>query len=121
VYGYKYSKTSRAKTPRSYLSQLRSYYDRRDHLSLDFLEELFYKQNGRCAITHVEMTHTQDGGKNPFNISIDRKDSSIGYVPDNVWLVCYKVNLMKHEGTLEELYFWSKKIIDAQEIDNGRQ
>jgi hypothetical protein len=35
--------------------------------------------------------------------SLDRKDSSRGYVPDNVWVVSWKANQIKNRSTLEDL------------------
>ncbi len=110
LYNYKYHKKMRSKSPRSFMSQLRSYYNRKESLSLDFLENMYSKQKGLCAISGEEMTHILDNGKYPTNISIDRIDSSLGYSEDNVQLVCHRVNLMKTDGTLEELIDWCDKI-----------
>ena len=118
LYGYRYSKVSRARSPRSYLSQLRSYYGRRETLSLDFLEGLYHSQEGLCAVTGEVLQHTQGGGKNPYNMSIDRIDSSLGYLESNVRLVCYQVNLMKMELTDEQLKEWCLKVLNGNPKDN---
>lgn len=112
-YGYKWQRAYRAMSPRNYLSQLRSYYNRRETLSLDFLEDLYNKQNGKCAISGEILTFTQGTGRCPTNISIDRIDSKIGYDPYNIQLVCHKVNIMKAELSTENLKDWCRKILNG--------
>ncbi len=65
-------------------------------VTIDFAHvwNLWALQNGQCAITFLPMTHRYD---ETTTISIDRIDSSEGYVPGNVQLVCQSANLMKSE------------------------
>lgn len=64
------------------------------------LLDLWEKQNGQCAYTKLPMLATS----NQFNtVSLDRVDSSKGYVVGNVQLVCAAINKMKQEYT-EELF-----------------
>jgi len=86
--------------------------DRKETLTLEMMMTLFNKQNGLCAISGVEMTHILQGGRCPSNISIDRIDSTKGYEPDNVQLVCALVNTMKMQYTKEELIGWCQKIVE---------
>lgn len=111
IYNYSYTKAFRARSPRNYLGQLRSYYNRKETLSLDFLESLYYKQNGMCAISGEILTFIQDGGRQSTNISIDRINNSLGYTEDNTQLVCHKANMMKGESDLAELKEWCNKIL----------
>jgi hypothetical protein len=71
----------------------------RHNLTLDFLCQLFASQNGLCAITGVPMTVQQHLLN---SCSIDRIDSSIGYMRDNVHFVSTWVNTAKGDHTLEE-------------------
>jgi hypothetical protein len=41
-------------------------------------------------------------GRTPFSPSLDRVDSAKGYVKGNVWIVGYRANLIKNDGTAEE-------------------
>ena len=69
-------------------------------LSSDFLEELWSKQDGKCALTKIEFQIPQErtGGKaSPFAPSIDRIDCSKGYTIENVRLVCVAVNYALNE------------------------
>jgi hypothetical protein len=53
---------------------------------------LFLAQNRKCALTGLELHFTHRGG----TASLDRIDSSKGYVPGNVQWVHKDVNLMKN-------------------------
>lgn len=119
-YRYAYQKECRTRSPRSYLSQLRSYYNRKETLSLDFLEELFHSQLGLCAVTGIELTHSPNPEDRATNISIDRIDSSEGYSAKNVQLTCYMVNIMKSSQTMEELLFWCDAILNGSPTDNRK-
>ena len=55
------------------------------------------------------MTYVAGSGR--VNISIDRIDSSVGYVRGNVQFVCDVVNRMKQELIQEELLLWCKRIL----------
>lgn len=35
--------------------------------------------------------------------TLDRKDSTCGYVPGNIWVISWRANRIKSDGTLEEL------------------
>lgn len=80
----------------------------------EFLMQLYNWQNGKCAITGLEMTWVTGGGSagRQFNISVDRRDSEQGYVPGNIQLVCKAVNLMKHDFDDASFKFWCKAVTD---------
>jgi hypothetical protein len=66
-------------------------------VDLDLLD-LWDKQDGRCAYTKLPLLATA----NQFNtVSLDRVDSSKGYVVGNIQLVCAAINKMKQEYTEE--------------------
>lgn len=71
----------------------------RYNLTLDFLCQLFASQNGLCAITGAPMKMQQHILN---SCSIDRIDSSIGYMRDNVHLVNTWVNTAKGAHTTKE-------------------
>jgi len=84
-------------------------------LSIKELDDLWEKQDGRCAYTNRELTLTSEG-----TASLDRIDSSIGYKLDNVQFVHKTVNVMKWAlpeeeffKFIEEIYKWS---IDGNRI-----
>lgn len=68
-------------------------------ISYSYLLELYKKQNGRCAILNIPMTHEFN---NLRSISIDRIDSSLGYITGNVQLVCQFINTAKKNHSNDE-------------------
>ena len=80
-------------------------------LSIEDLKDLWIKQNGKCAISNIDMTFEFYTGRVFTNVSIDRIDSNLGYTKDNIQLVCMAVNQMKSDLSLDELYFFCDSII----------
>jgi hypothetical protein len=68
-------------------------------LDIDFLISLFKSQNGKCALTNIEMSLTNKSNhrSDPFVVSVDRINPSIGYLKSNVRLVCTVVNYALNE------------------------
>lgn len=69
------------------------------------LRELYKRQEGRCHYTGIEMKLGSIQKKDPFLISVDRIDSTQGYVNGNVVLCCLGMNWLKNihdEKTLFE-------------------
>lgn len=66
-------------------------------IDLDFLLELYNKQNGKCALTNISFTFERNkpGVKNflPHNPSIDKIDPFGGYTKNNIRIVLVAVNL----------------------------
>ena len=70
-----------------------------------YLSELYKKQNGLCAISNEPMLLTVGLGKiNDDKCSPDRKNSKLGYVPNNMWLVTTWINTMKMDMPLKIFY-----------------
>ena len=65
-------------------------------LTVENVSEMWDKQGGRCAISGIDMC------KRPRTWSIDRKDNSLGYTIDNVWLVEKRLNIMRNVIGVEE-------------------
>lgn len=114
LYNYKYTKKCRSRSYEAFLSHLLTYKKRSETLTKEDLFSLYEIQEGLCAISGVRMTFEQSGGRVATNISIDRIDSSLGYLPENIQLVCSLVNTMKREYSTEELISWCKTIVEFQ-------
>lgn len=75
-------------------------------LSLQDLRTLYNKQNGKCFYTGVVMA-LKAGSTNdchPLHISLDRIDSSRGYIVGNVVFCCWGVNALKGKHSIEMFY-----------------
>jgi len=70
------------------------------------LSDLVESQEWRCRYSGVEM-QLEPG---PSLISLDRIDSSCGYVPGNVQFVCTRVNRMKMDMSHTDFLEWIDKI-----------
>lgn len=85
-------------------------------LTKEFLLDLWDKQEGKCALTGLDMTYDMYNGRTYTNVSIDRIDVSKGYTKDNVQLVCMAANQAKSDLTDEQLYQICKGIVDKYEL-----
>ena len=98
----------------------------------EFIIQLFHKQEGKCAITNMIMTHNALNENKPDtehirnlkNISIDRIDSSIGYTKDNVQLVWAIINRMKYNLDASEfimqcfkIHYYQHQIVHRPKLD----
>ena len=78
------------------------------------LLDLWEKQDGKCAMTGVQMTHYQGVGHGvPTNLTIDRIDSKVGYTLGNIRLVCKAANWMKNSMSDAELVEWATLILNG--------
>lgn len=78
-------------------------------ITIDDFEAAFDRQNGRCFYSGIPMlwassaTEYQARVRNqPLGISIDRRDSSLGYTPDNIALCCMFINYAKNDWSEAE-------------------
>lgn len=86
-------------------------------VSLEFLWELYRKQDGYCALTGLPIIlEARIKGCNVdwsrITASVDRIDSTKGYTQDNVWWVHKEVNRLKNNYPLQDLLYWCKLILD---------
>lgn len=74
-------------------------------ISIKDLWELFIFQNQICAITGDYISSIEDA-------SLDRIDSSIGYIKNNIQWVTYQANVSKHIMSMNELYNFCTKVLN---------
>lgn len=82
-------------------------------LTKSFLWELFLKQNGKCALSGVDIDLTHNVNKQGYKrrtASLDRKDSSKGYIEGNVWWVHKNINNMKQTLSVEDFVKYCQKV-----------
>lgn len=78
-------------------------------ISKEYLENIFYSQNGKCAISGVDIYFAKTSKKcstSESTASLDRIDSSKGYIEGNVQWVHKIVNIMKSSHSDEEFINW---------------
>jgi hypothetical protein len=83
-------------------------------LDIEFLLEMFEKQNGRCALTDINFSFEKPKNYrvDPWTISLDRINSKLGYTKDNVRLVCTIVNFALNEWGEDNLIAMSKAVTE---------
>lgn len=84
-------------------------------LTRDQLLDLWHTQNHLCAVTGKPMlirAETVTTGPSSDTISVDRIDSTKGYVIDNIQLVRSVVNIMKTNSTPERFISVCREVIE---------
>jgi len=75
-------------------------------VDIQYLWELFLKQDKKCAYTNLDLVFGVVDDKQTKTASLDRIDNSKGYIKGNVQWVHKTVNIMKHKlGHLEFIEF----------------
>jgi hypothetical protein len=83
------------------------------HLTMDELTQILLASKGLCALTGIPF-RIDAPKRDPFSISVDRIDSSLGYSYGNVRLVLLAVNLaMSHWGE-EALMTISRALVSRE-------
>ena len=86
------------------------------NLTLEYLSELWDKQQGICPYTGLKMilkencTAYNRGIATPYQASIDRIDSRFGYIQGNVEFVCLAANYAKNFFAKQEMLDFFKQI-----------
>jgi len=89
----------------------------------EYLKELLRVQNNKCAITGLDLEFESGSikNKNKRKISLDRIDSSKFYLKDNVWFVCWFVNQLKNNLSIDDLIFFARCVVRKFGENNGDQ
>lgn len=85
------------------------------NLTLEYLKNLWEKQNGICPYSEIKMelpynTQGINIKANLFKASLDRIDSSKGYIQGNVEFVCLGINYAKNGFSKNEVLEFINKI-----------
>lgn len=78
-------------------------------ITIEFLQELLEKQKYKCAITNINLNSFE-------NASVDRIDSKIGYLFDNIQWVDRRINFMKGPLTQKDFIELCRKVTEANEL-----
>ena len=74
-------------------------------VSIEYLWNLYLSQDRKCGITGDSIPNIRE-------VSLDRIDSTLGYIEGNVQWVTYRANVSKHTMTMNELYKFCKKVLN---------
>jgi len=85
-------------------------------IDAQYLDELWHKQKGRCAYTGEKLTLPKKWDDRDYTASLDRKDSSKGYIQGNVQFVTQSVNIMKNKFTHDFFIETCNKIVSYGSI-----
>lgn len=99
----------------TYFQYICSHSKKRKTLSPQDLMELWEEQDGRCALTGIQMTKILGKGKILTNVSVDRIEAGGPYVKENVQLVCCAINIFRGNLSVEEFQWWCKKVVNHAE------
>jgi hypothetical protein len=58
-----------------------------------YIDNLLIEQNYKCAVSGIVLEVSSDRFGGPFGPSLDRIEPALGYVPDNLRVVCQIVNV----------------------------
>lgn len=87
-------------------------------LDLEYLKFLWENQNGKCAVTGIDLeikhihTKKQRTNKSPYQASLDRIDNSKGYIKGNVRFVCYMFNIARNNFSDHDVLEFCKKVME---------
>lgn len=83
-----------------------------EKITEQMLRDIYDKQEGLCFYSGEVLKVRRDPGdvRHKLQVSVDRIDSSKGYIVGNMVLSCWKVNQMKNDQPLDEFISWCEKI-----------
>ena len=76
------------------------------NLTCEYLLNLYEAQERRCIYTDEPLRFTIGEGSKPGSASVDRVDTTKGYVEGNVVFCSRRANVIKHNMTLTEFAEW---------------
>lgn len=89
---------------------------RQVNVDLDYVYEIGAHQDFFCALTGDELEFSRGGSKwlnqwcNPYSCTIDRIDSTKGYVKGNIQLVSWRANCYKQHSPNDEFIEFCKDV-----------
>jgi hypothetical protein len=92
--------------PGTYFGHIRSGAEKRDlefNITIEYIWTLFLKQNRKCVLSNILLSFPKNYKDKTGNASLDRIDSSKGYIEGNVQWIHKDINKMKQD--LNEQYF----------------
>lgn len=85
-------------------------------ITMKYVWNLFLKQNKKCALTGEPLTFQTKSGKSDGTASLDRIDSTKGYIEGNVQWVHKNINMMKQEYPTQLFFEWCRKVVKHNKL-----
>ncbi len=96
-----------------YASRKRAKRDDREHTIA--AEDIEHVTN--CPVCGVLLERAKGkGNRNDHSPTLDRFDPAIGYLPGNVFVICWRCNDIKGRGTMEDhlaIYTWMRSVSEG--------
>jgi len=82
-----------------------------NNIDVDYIKKIWSEQNGKCPYTEWELELPQyNKQKKPNMASIDRINSSLGYIKGNIRIVCLMANYAKNDFSEVEMEFFCQSL-----------
>lgn len=105
-----------------YFRKLLSLSKRSETLTVEDLKGKLEAQDGKCALTGQTLTCKLVRGKRQWtNASIDKIESSLGYLPSNIQLVCSAVNLFRGNLPVQDFIRWCNLVAEHNGPAKGKK
>jgi len=92
-------------------------------ITIEYIWELFQKQNGKCVYTGIDLYLPEKGkikkDRSSQTASLDRIDSSIGYIQGNVQWIHKDINKMKQDFSEEKFLNYIEQIYNYKIKDKN--
>lgn len=102
--------------PGGFMSKYKSHAKRRGipfDVTIEYLNHLYVQQEGKCSLTGLPLSFEHYGYKHEFaTASLDRTDSTQGYVPGNVTWVHKDYNFMKQSMSVSEFIEACRRVVE---------
>lgn len=89
--------------------------NRKFNATYQYLWDLINKQQWKCAITNAPLVQTGNVDDNN-RISIDRIDTTKGYVLGNIQFITHRVNMMKWTHSQSDFINYCKRIVEYTNV-----
>lgn len=80
-------------------------------VTIQYVWDLFLIQNAKCALSKKDI-YFPESNKSPYTASLDRIDSSKGYIEGNIQWVHTKINIMKNKFDQTEFIDFCKSVAE---------
>lgn len=80
------------------------------NITIEYIWELFLKQNRECKLSGIKINLSPNISREEQTASLDRIDSQVGYIPENVQWVHKDVNFLKNKYSEEYLIRMCKMV-----------